>query len=253
MHLTDNTILLTGGGSGIGRALAVALQARGNTVIITGRRPEALAEVCAEHPGLVALPLDVTDPASIAALATRVTAEYPALNVLINNAGIMVAENLLTQPGTAVAEQTVATNLLGPIRLTHALLPHLLRQARPVVMNTSSGLASVPLALTPTYSATKAALHAYTEALRWQLRHTPAQVIELTPPYVATELMPGGSADPHAMPLTDFIAEVMQILEAQPDVQEVLVERVKPLRHAQANGRYDAVFQGLNAQMGDPA
>ncbi|MBZ9750620.1 SDR family NAD(P)-dependent oxidoreductase [Deinococcus sp. HMF7604] len=250
MQSNGNTILVTGGSSGIGLALALALQARGNTMLVTGRRQAQLDALTAAHPGLHAYSLDITDPAAIAALAEQVTADHPALNVLINNAGIMVAEDLLTLPDTATAEATVETNLLGPIRLTHALLPHLLRQARPVVVNVTSGLASVPLAATPTYSATKAALHSYTQSLRWQLRHTAAQVIELAPPQVATELMPGGSTRPTAMPLDEFIRETLALLDAQPGATELLVERVLPLRRAGASGTYDAVFQALNSSQG---
>ncbi|WP_221091023.1 SDR family oxidoreductase [Deinococcus aquaedulcis] len=253
MTITGKTVLLTGGGSGIGRALAEGLHDRGNTVLMAGRRLETLQEVAAARPNLHAYALDVTDPVSIAALTERMTAEHPTLNVLINNAGIMVAEDLLTQPDTATAEATVATNLLGPIRLTHALLPHLRRQPQATILNVTSGLASVPLAVTPTYSATKAALHSYTESLRWQLRGTAVQVTELAPPYVATELMPGGSQDPRAMPLADFMEETLHLLDTQPNAPYVLVERVRPLRHAVANGTYDAVFRGLNAQHGDPA
>ena len=131
----------------------------------------------------------------------------------MNNAGIMRPENLLTQQSDlADAEAIVATNLLGPIRLTAALLPHLQRQPHAAIVNVSSGLAFLPLALTPTYCATKAAIHSYTESLRYQLRATQIEVLELIPPYVATNLM-DGAEDPRAMPLDKFIAEVMQILK----------------------------------------
>lgn len=248
MHMTGNTILITGGASGIGLGLAQAFHEHGNTVLIAGRRQRALDEAVAAHPGLHPYVLDVTDPASIAALAARVTAEHPALNVLINNAGIMQAEELLTATDTAVAEHTVTTNLLGPIRLTHALLPHLLAQPHPVIVNVSSGLASVPLAATPTYSATKAAIHSYTESLRHQLRDTPAQVLELTPPAVGTDLMPGHRDSPHAMPLDAYIAEVMQIMDTQPEAPEICVQNVRFLRDAVATGTYDRVFQGINSR-----
>ena len=248
MHMTGNTILITGGASGIGLGLAQAFHERGNTVLIAGRRQRALDEAVAAHPELHPYTLDVTDPASIADLAARVTAEHPALNVLINNAGIMQAEDILTATDTAVADLTVTTNLLGPIRLTHALLPHLLEQPRPVVVNVSSGLASVPLAATPTYSATKAAIHSYTESLRHQLRGTSVYVLELTPPAVATDLMPGHRVSPHSMPLDAYIAEVMQLMETQPDAREILVQNVRPLRDAVASGTYDQVFQGINSR-----
>ncbi|ADV67826.1 SDR family oxidoreductase [Deinococcus maricopensis] len=249
MNITNNTILITGGNSGIGRGLAEALHARGNTVIITGRRQATLDEVVTANPGMIAYPLDVQDPAGITALASTVTRAHPELNVLINNAGIMKAERVQHDADTRVAEDTISTNLLGPIRLIHAFLPHLLGRPNATIINTSSGLATVPLALTPTYSATKAAIHAYTEALRYQLRGTSVEVKELTPPYVATELMAGGTHDPHAMPLADFIQEVMAILTDQPDVPEICVDRVRPLRDAVANGQYATIFEGLNHAM----
>ena len=157
----------------------------------------------------------------------RSVAEFPSLNVLINNAGIMRAEKLLAQQADlADAEAIVATNLLGPIRLTAALLPHLQKQPRAAIMNVSSGLAFLPLALTPTYCATKAAIHSYTLSLRYQLRATAIEVLELIPPYVQTDLM-NGADDPRAMPLDQFIAEVMEILKQQPTPPEICVENVK--------------------------
>ena len=251
MQTTGNTILITGGGSGIGRGLAEAFHALGNQVIIAGRRKQALEATTAANPGMASVTLDIEDPAKIRAFAAEVTKGYPALNVLINNAGIMRVERLKVQEvDLATAESTIATNLLGPIRLTAALLPHLRKQARAAIMNVSSGLAFVPLAPTPTYCATKAAIHSYTQSLRWQLRGSTTQVLELIPPYVATELMNGGS-DPRAMPLDRFIAEVMEILTTQPAATEICVENVKPLRSAAESGRYEAVFQRLNESMGD--
>src|SRR6202789_3809519 len=160
MNITDNTILITGGGTGIGRGLAEAFHALGNNVIIAGRRKHALDETMRANPGMNSVPFDVGDSAGIRSFAAKVVAAFPALNVLINNAGIMRAENLLSQQDDlADAEAIVATNLLGPIRLTAALLPHLQKQAYSTIMTVSSGLAFVPLALTPTYCATKAAIH----------------------------------------------------------------------------------------------
>ena len=251
MNLTGNTILITGGGSGIGRGLAEELHKLGNQVIIAGRRRHALDEATAANPGMQALELDIESPAAIRAFAAEATSRIPALNVLINNAGIMRAEKLLAQqPDLTDAEAIVTTNLLGPIRLTAALLPHLEKQPHAVIMNVSSGLAFMPLALTPTYCATKAAIHSYTQSLRYQLRSTAIEVLELIPPYVQTHLM-SGAEDPRAMPLTAFIAEVMQILGQQPTPAEICVENVKPLRFAAEKGTYDGIFQGMNAAMGD--
>jgi len=251
MNLTGNTILITGGGSGIGRGLAEAFHALGNQVVIAGRRQAVLDETAAGNPGMKSLSLDIESPGSIRSFAAQVAAEYPSLNVLINNAGIMRAEKLLAQPADlADAEAIVTTNLLGPIRLTAALLPHLQNQPHAAIMNVSSGLAFLPLSLTPTYCATKAAIHSYTLSLRYQLKATNTEVLELIPPYVATDLM-GGASDPRAMPLDKFITEVMAILKQQPTPPEICVESVKPLRFAAESGKFDVIFNGLNSSMAD--
>lgn len=246
MQLTDNTILITGGGSGIGRALAEAFHAYGNQVIIAGRRQEVLDETTAANPGMKAVVLDIADASAIRSFAEQLKAEYPALNVVIHNAGIMRAESL-HDGALEDAEATVATNLLGPIRLMAALLTLLERQPRATIMTVSSGLAFVPMAMTPTYNATKAAIHSYTQSLRYQLKDTSVQVLELIPPAVQTELMgPEQASNPNYMPLEDFIAETMSILETSPDVTEITVERVKPLRFAEASGGYDAFYKQFN-------
>jgi uncharacterized oxidoreductase len=248
MKLTDNTILVTGGGSGIGRGLAEAFHALGNQVIIAGRRQNVLDKTTEANPGMASLVLDIENPAAIEAFATQITSQHPALNVLINNAGILRPENLTAQqPDLRDAEAMVTTNLLGPIRLTAALLPHLKKQPRATILNVSSGLGFVPLPLAPTYSATKAALHSYTQSLRFQLRDTPVQVVEIIPPYVQTEL--GGSqqaADPRAMPLAEYIAETMQILRDQPEAPENCVEKAKFLRFAEATGSFEKAFEMLS-------
>lgn len=247
MQMQGNTILITGGGSGIGRGLAEAFHKLGNKVVIAGRRQAALDETVAANPGMRALPLDIQSAQGIRDFATQIAAEFPQLNVLINNAGIMRRENLAAPRNLADAEAVVATNLLGPIRLTDALLPVLRRQARPVIMNVSSGLAFVPMAATATYCATKAGLHSYTMSLRYQLAGTPAQVLELVPPYVQTELLDGKN-DPRAMPLDKFIGEVMEILRSQPEALEVCVENVKRLRYA-ATRAVEGIFRGMNDAM----
>ena len=247
MKSSGNTILITGGGSGIGRAFAESFHALGNKVIIAGRRQSVLDEVTRANPGMASLVLDIEDPQAIRRFGTQLTTKYPALNVVFHNAGIMKPENLREAHDT-IAEATVATNLLGTIRLNNALLPHLLQQKNAAILTVTSGLAFIPLAPFPTYCATKAALHSYTESLRYQLRDTSIQVLEVTPPYVQTELMGAKQAsDPHAMPLKEFIAESMEIVTQSPDAPEILVERVKPLRFAARSGDYDSFFKQFNA------
>jgi uncharacterized oxidoreductase len=253
MKTTDNTILITGGGSGIGRGLAEAFHRLGNQVIIAARGQKTLDETTAANPGMKSLTLNVSDPKSIQSFAAQVTKDYPSLNVLINNAGMMRPENLLGQPNDlSDAETTIATNLLGPIRLTATLLPLLQKQPRATIMNVSSGLAFVPLTMTSTYCATKAAIHSYTQSLRYQLKTTNIEVIELIPPYVQTTLMGDQQAnDPNAMPLNEFVDEVMGILKSQPDVKEVCVKKVYPLRFSAEGGqeKYEQFFKQFNDTM----
>ncbi|WP_455274939.1 SDR family oxidoreductase [Rhizobium herbae] len=246
MKITGNTILITGGGSGIGRGLAEALLARGNKIIVTGRDVKKLDAIVEANPGLEAVELDVDDPAAIKTTIERIVGDFPALNVLINNAGIMRAEDL-NAAVTDTAEATISTNLLGPIRLTAAILPHLLTQPDAAILTVSSGLAFLPRALAPTYCATKAAIHSYSQSLRVQLRNTSVQVIELVPPYVQTELMgPSQATDPNAMPLADYISETMALLEQNPGAEEILVQRVFFQRWAEKEDRYAAAFQRVN-------
>jgi len=251
MQTTGNTVLITGGGSGIGLALAGELAKRGNRVVIAARSAERLE--AAAHKGFAALPGDLSDPGSIKSLARKVLDSFPTLNVVIHNAGIMKNENLRAMNTEEIATETIATNLAGPILLTMALLPHLLKQARATIMTVSSGLAFVPLAMTPTYSATKAAIHSWTQSLRYQLRDSSIQVIELVPPYVQTGLMGRRQAeDSAAMPLGQFVSEVMEILTTQPHAVEILVRRVHPLRFAASEGaeKYETIFREMNDRIG---
>jgi uncharacterized oxidoreductase len=250
MKLTGNTILITGGGSGIGLALAEEFKKLGNEVIVASRSARKLD--AAANKGFEQIPVNMSGRESIEALARTVVARFPALNVVIHNAGIMKNESLLKTNSSDIIVESVATNLTGPMLLTSALLPHLLKQAEATLMTVSSGLAFVPLAMTPTYCATKAAIHSYSQSLRYQLRDTRVRVIELVPPYVQTELMGSRQAnDPAAMPLAEFIAEVMAILKERPDATEILVKRVHLLRFASSEGeeRYQGVFREMNARI----
>jgi short-subunit dehydrogenase involved in D-alanine esterification of teichoic acids len=232
-----NTILITGGTSGIGLGLALRFHKAGNKVIVAGRRKELLDRITTDHPGIEAVVLDVADRASIAHASEAIAARYPELNVLINNAGIMHWEDVRDPSCLQIAEDTIATNLLGSIRMVYAFLPQLSKKADAAILNVSSALAFVPFPATPTYSATKAAVHSFTEALRVQLADASIQVIEIVPPGVRTTLL-GQQESEQAMPLEDFLSEAMNLLQATPQAQEIVVEHAKPIRDAAASGAY---------------
>lgn len=253
MNSTGNTILITGGGSGIGRGLAEAFHKQGNQVIIAGRRQSALDETTAANPGMRSLTLDIESEDAIQKFAAKLKQEFPALNVVIQNAGVMQVEDWTKDSiDLGAAERIITTNLLGPMRLTAALLPQLKAQPKATLMTVTSGLAFMPLAFTPTYCATKAAVHSWTQSLRYQLRNTNVEILEIAPPYVQTELMGERQAsDPNAMPLADFISETVAIIDAPPPSGEILVQRVEPLRWAERNGNYDQIFGTLNGQFAE--
>jgi uncharacterized oxidoreductase len=245
MQMTGNTVLVTGGGTGIGRGLAESFHRLGNQVIIAARRREPLQAVAEANPGMQIWSLDQSDPAGIRRFATELTDRYPELNVVVNNAGIQRVEDLINGD-VGAAEQTVAINLLGPIRLISALMPSLLRRPHAAIVNVTSGLAFMPSALTPTYCATKAALHSYTQSLRFQLCDTSVQVIEVIPPHVQTALQGERGFDPNAMPLDEYVTETMSLLESQPEADEIVVERVKGFRFAERDGIYDDIYPTFN-------
>ena len=248
MNITGNTIFIPGATSGIGLALALELQTKGNVVIVGGRRTELLEQIAIEHPGINTVQIDTADAESIAVVAKEVLAKHPALNVLIAMAGIMRVEDWRSPEGfLATAESTVTTNLLGPIRIIGAFVEHLQKRPDATIVTVSSGLGFAPLKATPTYNATKAAIHMLSESLRLQLADTTVKIVELVPPAVKTALMPGQETSKFAMPLNEFIAEVIALLETQPDATEVQVERVKFLRYGEARGDYDQVVATLNA------
>ena len=203
MNLTGNTILITGGGTGIGLALAEQLLRQDNQVIICGRRKSRLQAAHKRFPGLVTRVCDVSDPLARQELVQWITADFDPLNILVNNAGIQRSMDFSKGPrDLSSVDAEVAINLLAPIHLSAMLIPHLMSKPHAAIVNISSGLAFTPLAAVPVYCATKAAIHSLSLTLRFQLRETPVRVFEMAPPIVATEL--SGSRrrpddDEHAM------------------------------------------------------
>lgn len=246
MKTQGNMILVTGGGSGIGRALARRWHDLGNRVIVAGRRQDALDETIAGRDGMFAYTLDIDDQAAIEAFAAKLIERHPELNVLVNNAGIMRYEDVTARRDLTDAEETVVTNLLGPIRLTNTLIDHLIAKPDSAIVNLTSGLAFVPFPKAATYSATKAAIHSYTQALRQNLLGK-VEVIEIAPPAVQTDLTPGQSTREGYMPLDEFADEVIQLWQQQPTPPEINVERVKFLRFAERDGKVDEAIRLLGS------
>jgi uncharacterized oxidoreductase len=250
MQMHGNTVFITGGTSGIGKALAEAFHKLGNQVIISGRREDRLKEVCSANSGMRHFVLDVRDPVAVRTVARDVVAEFPSLNCVFNNAGVQ--RRLEFTPGTPLDEaglrDEVDTNLVGAICVAAAFIPHLTRQSKAVLLNVSSGLAYVPMTRFPVYCATKAAIHSFTLSLRHELKASGLKVIELIPPYVATELgglgktLVPGAAQP--MPLPAFIAEAMQ--ELATDAEDIAIGRAKNLVAATSTETFKAVFTGMN-------
>lgn len=246
MKTTGNTIFITGGTSGLGLGLALRWHELGNKVIIGGRRKELLDQIATEHAGIDTVVLDVDDPASIQAAFDDVTTRYPELNAVLTMSGIMLPENLLDPEHLKTAEAIITTNLLGTIRTVTQFTPYLAGKPDATILTVSSGLAFVPLAITPTYNATKAAIHSYTQSLRIQLADTGIQVIELIPPAVQTALM-NQEDDPRSMPLDDYLTETMTLLADHPDADEIAVQRVGFLRDAERENRYEQTLATLSS------
>jgi uncharacterized oxidoreductase len=245
MNISGNTIFIPGATSGIGLALALRLKRAGNTVIIGGRRSDLLQALAAEH-GLDTVEIDTTDPASVLAARDRVVGRHPDLNVLIAMAGIMTPEDVRGADFLATAERIVDTNIMGPLRLVAAFVDQLQSRPDSTLMTVSSGLAHIPLAPFPTYNGSKAFIHRFSETIRLQLAGTSVAVVELVPPAVQTELVPGNSQNEHFLPLDVFADEVMTILATQPDATEILVDAVRMLRFAEVEGRFDATVAAMN-------
>jgi len=249
MRNHSNTIFITGGGSGIGRGLAEAFHKLGNHVIIGGRREAVLGDICAANSGMSYVVLDVANSESIRTAAGSVVSRFPALNCVINNAGIQRVHDFSKAGGideSGMAAE-IETNLLGLMRVCAAFLPHLSRRPEATLINISSGLAFVPLARVPVYCATKAATHSFCISLRHQLKHTSVRVVELIPPWVDTNLdqgrpRPAGRAP---MPLPEFISEAMEGLSG--DADEVSVGDAKFLYASAGTGEaFIKTFSRMN-------
>jgi uncharacterized oxidoreductase len=248
MKLDGNIIFITGGGSGIGQALAEALHKRGNKVIISGRRKGHLARTLESNPGMESIELDLTDPGSIRRAADELISKYPRLNVLINNAGIMQIDDAGTNVSDELITSTITTNLMGPIRLTGALVEHLKKQESAAILIVSSVLGFTPMAMAAVYSSTKAALHSYAQSLRFKLRKTSVRVLEIIPPWVRTELL-NSSEEPRAMPLDEFLHGTMEALAT--DATEIMVPQAKFIRD-QVGSAEAAFVSSFNEQLEAP-
>ncbi|WP_347303477.1 SDR family NAD(P)-dependent oxidoreductase [Croceibacterium sp. TMG7-5b_MA50] len=244
MKLDGNTILVTGGGSGIGQALAWQFADRGNTVIVAGRTEASLAKTVADRPGMHTQVLDVADGASVDAAIDRLRRDFPQINMLIHAGGVMERQELGSGGTLATAEQVVNINLLGTMRICEGVIPLLDGKSDAVICTMSSGLAFVPLPATPAYSASKAGVHSYSVSLRHRLQGR-IEVIEIAPPAVQTGLTPGQESRAGYMPLDDYIAETMANFEQVPTPPENLVQRVLPLRHAERDGKVADMLQAL--------
>ncbi|MEU1369162.1 SDR family NAD(P)-dependent oxidoreductase [Streptomyces sp. NPDC005803] len=235
MDVSNRTVFIVGGTSGIGRELARRLAAAGSTVAVGGRSAEALSELSDE--GFGTFDVDVTDGASVARARDAVLVRYPQLDTVVTMSGVMLLEDVRDPAHFEAAQTTIDTNLVGTIRVVDAFTPHLVRRGEGTFVTVTSGIAFTPFPPMPTYAASKAAVHAYSEALRAQLDGTGVSVVELVPPAVATAGQE--KVNPQALPLDGFAAEVMQLLSQEPTPDEILVERVLPLRWAERDGTYD--------------
>lgn len=244
MDLANRTVLIVGGTSGIGRELARRFAAAGSTVAVGGRSTDALSALSDE--GIGTFRIDVTDGASVVRARDAVLAQYPELDTVVTMSGVMLLEDLRDPAHFEAAQTTIDTNLVGTIRVIDAFTPHLVRRGAGTFVTVTSGIAFLPFPPMPTYAASKAAVHAYSEALRAQLDGTGVSVVELVPPAVATAGQE--KANPHALPLDGFAAEVMQLLSQHPTPDEILVERVLMHRWAERDGTYgDLVAQRSQA------
>jgi len=243
MNIRNNTILITGGTSGLGLALAKAFYNEGNTVIICGRRQDRLQAICQDHSGMLHYACNVLLQEDRVALINWLQQNHPHCNVFINNAGIQLKFNLQQEINTLMVQEEIGTNVIAPIHLATAFAQHFGQNANATIINVTSGLSFVPLAMVPVYCATKAAMHSFTMSLRYQLKASGIRVVELIPPQVDTELGYQDRPEPNTthggLSIADFITEAMAGL-AQGD-DEVMVAQAKFLR---AQG--EAMFPKMN-------
>jgi uncharacterized oxidoreductase len=243
MNLANNTVLITGGASGIGYALAERFVRAGSTVIVCGRRADKLQEAQQKLPGLHTHVCDVGNAAERVALLDWVRTDFPALNVLVNNAGIQNRVQLATDTEDWEARrQEIIINVEAPVHLAMLFIEQLQAQAHPAIINVTSGLAFAPAAFVLIYSATKAALHSFTLSLRHQLKQTPIQVLEIVPPAVNTDLG-GPGLHTFGVPVDDFADSVMARLAA--GEVEVGYESSETRRLA-SRAELDAAFEQMN-------
>lgn len=239
MDLATRTVFIVGATSGIGRELAHRFAAAGSTVVVGGRDPDALAALREEGFGTVGI--DVTDADSVIAARDAVLAEHPDLDTVVTMSGVMRLENLRDPGHFAATQASVDTNLLGTIRVIDAFTPGLIARGAGTFITVTSGIAFLPFPPMASYAASKAGVHAYSEALRVQLAPTGVEVVELVPPAVATAGQE--KVNPHALPLDAFATEVMQLLAQNPTPKEILVQRVRMHRWAEKDGTYDELVE----------
>ena len=236
MDITNRTVFIAGATSGIGLELARRFAAAGSTVIVGGRRTGLLDQAGAE--GFATVPIDVTDQGSIGRARDTILHSHPALDTIVTMAGVMIPEDLRDPAHFSAAEKTIDTNLLGTIRVIDAFIPHLIARGSGTIITVSSGIGFLPFPVMPTYAASKAGVHAYSEALRAQLDGTGVEVSELVPPAVA--ITPEHAQhNPRALRLAEFATEVMDLLQADPTPHEILVKGVQMHRWAERDGTYD--------------
>jgi uncharacterized oxidoreductase len=236
MDISNRTVFIAGATSGIGLELARRFAAAGSAVIVGGRRTDVLDKLAAE--GFATVPIDVTDSGSIDCARDTILHSHPGLDTIVTMSGVMIPEDLRDPAHFSTAEKTIDTNLLGTIRVIDAFTPHLIERGTGTIITVSSGIGFLPFPIMPTYAASKAGVHAYSEALRAQLDGTGVEVSELVPPAVASA--PGvAERNPHALNLADFVTEVTDLLQADPTPHEILVKGVLMHRWAERGGTYD--------------